>query len=81
MHIFESILTPLNLMQPQPLNIIHLLGLSLLLGAWLSIIFVKHFAQQNSMPNWLTRLYVKALNSSQPYPSTITTYRKEYEYV
>ncbi len=78
---FDFILSPLNLMQAQPLNMLHIIALILLVFAWLCILFMRYSNYAGQFPNWLLSLYVKTLNSSQPHPATITTYRKEYEYV
>ena len=69
--ILENILEPLDLFQPQALNILHIIGLVLLALFWLMVIFVRHMS---------SRLYVRALNSSQPNPKTITTHRNYYKY-
>jgi NAD(P)H-quinone oxidoreductase subunit 5 len=81
---FDWMLASLTLIQPQTLNIVHLVGLILLSFAWGSLFFVKYFNQASNaamLPRWLLAGYVKMLNSSQPHPTTITTSRKEYHYV
>ena len=80
-YLFDFILSPLKLMQPQPLNPLHVSALIILLLSWLLIIFVRYSNHKAKLPNFFLRLYVKALNSSQPHPSTITPYRKGYHYV
>lgn len=77
-HLIDSILTPLNLMQPQPLNAFHLVGLALLVLAWIGIIFGSHSNLTVNLPRWMLWLYVKALNASQPHPVTITAHRNHY---
>jgi NAD(P)H-quinone oxidoreductase subunit 5 len=69
--VVEYILEPLDLFQPQALNIIHIIGLVLLVLFWLMVTFAGHMS---------SRLYVSALNSSQPHPKTITTHRNYYQY-
>jgi NAD(P)H-quinone oxidoreductase subunit 5 len=69
--VVESIISPLDLFQPQALNIMHIMGLVLLVLFWLMVIFARHMS---------SRLYVCALNSSQPHPKTITTHRNYYQY-
>jgi NAD(P)H-quinone oxidoreductase subunit 5 len=69
--VVEYILEPLDLFQPQALNLLHIIGLALLASFWLIVIFAQN------MPS---RLYVSALNSSQPHPKTITTHRNYYQY-
>jgi NAD(P)H-quinone oxidoreductase subunit 5 len=69
--IVDSILAELNLFQPQPLNILHIIGLCLLALVWLAVVFAR------KIPD---RLYVIALNASQPHPKTVTTHRNYYKY-
>jgi len=69
--IVESILAPLNLFQPQPLNILHVIGLVILALFWLAMVFARKIP---------ARLYVIALSASQPHPKTITTHRNYYQY-
>lgn len=78
--LLETVLVPLNLMQPQPLNAVHLIGLALLLAAWLSMLFIRQPNHTRRLPEWLLQLYVWALNSSQPHPDTITAHRNHYKY-
>lgn len=80
-YLFDLILSPLKLMQPQPLTIFHVIALILLVFAWLFILFVRHSNHKAELPDWFLRSYAKALNSSQPHPSTMTSYRKGYDYV
>jgi NAD(P)H-quinone oxidoreductase subunit 5 len=80
-YVFDLILLPLELMQPQALNAIHICGLSILVFAWMFILFMRHSKHKNNLTNFALKLYVKALNSSQPHSSTITTHRKGYNYV
>ncbi len=77
-HIIELVAE--NISQPQPLSIFHLLGMSLLLLTWLSVLFLKHNEKRFSFPNYFLQAYVTALNSSQPHYSTITTNRNHYKY-
>ncbi len=73
--IVESVLGSLDLFQPQALSIFHIIGLALLIVLWFTMIFARYI--QDYIP---LRLYVSALNSSQPHPKTITTYRNYYQY-
>ena len=79
-YFFDWLLLPLNLMQPQPLNIFHIIALVLFALAWLLIVFLKSLNNRYRLPDWFLCVYVKTLNSSQPDISTITSYRKEYDY-
>lgn len=80
-HIIEYILAPLNLMQPQFINLFHIIGIIVLIGSWLIMLFYSHNAKNSILHNWMNRIYVKALNSSQPHPSTITANRNQYNYL
>lgn len=71
-YFFELILSPLELMQPQPLNTLYFIGLIILAISWSLILFVRYSNHKAELPTWLLRLYVKALNDSQPHPTTIT---------
>ena len=79
-YLFDLILSPLELMQPQPLTTLHVIALIMLALAWLFILFFRYSNNKAELPNWFMRSYVKALNSSQPHPDTITSYRKGYDY-
>lgn len=79
-YFFDLILAPLELMQPQPLSLFHLIALIILGIAWLLVLLVKYSNNKTELPYWSLRLYVKVLNSSQPHPDSITSYRKGYDY-
>ncbi len=80
-YLFDLMLSPLKLTQPQTLNIFHVSALIMLSLTWLFILFVKYSSIKAVLPSWLLRLYVQVFNSSQPHASTITTHRKGYHYV
>jgi NAD(P)H-quinone oxidoreductase subunit 5 len=80
-YFFDFILSPLNLMRPQPLNVFHVSALILLVIAWGSMFFLKHLKSTTELPGWLLKFYVKMLNSSQPQAATVTAHRKGYDYV
>ena len=72
---------PMELMQPQALNIFHILGILVLILAWLSILFFKNQRRKTGDPHsWVLKTYVVSLNASQPHPTTVTTHRNEYRY-
>ena len=71
----ETLLAPLNLMQPQPLHPLHLIGLAVLIGSWWG---VRALVNTSTPPEWYKRLYLWGLNASQPAPPTITAYRPQY---
>ncbi len=69
-----------DILKPQPLNSIHVIGFILLVTAWLGILFGRNQRKSSSVPEWALRLYVWMLNASQPHPKTITTHRNDYQY-
>lgn len=78
---FDLLLSPLSLMQPQPLTALHLFALTALILGWLFVVFRRCLNHETALYPIFLRAYVKALNSSQPHPETVTSYRKGYEYV
>ncbi|GAB4184665.1 MAG: hypothetical protein Tsb0015_00930 [Simkaniaceae bacterium] len=72
---------PLQLMQPQPLNVFHILGIVVLILTWLAMLYLRNQNKTDGMPAWFFRNYVKALNASQPHPETITAHRNHYQYL
>ena len=76
----EYLLSPLNLMQPQPLNILHIAAFSILFLAWVMLLFGQHLQTISKVKDWKIALYVKMLNASQPHPSTVTAQRNHYQY-
>ncbi len=81
LYFFESFLHVSSLTHPQKLNFLHYTALTLLPLGWLSIFWIRNPSKNGTMPSWMSYLYVKALNQSQPHPKTITTHRKDYQYV
>jgi len=79
-HCIESLVAHMNLLQPQPINIVHIVGMVLLFTSWVSILFARNLNNKASTPDWMIKIYVKVVNSSQPHPSTITTHRNHYKY-
>ncbi len=80
LHAFETLLAPLQLWQPQPLNSIHFIGLAVLVMAWLGMVFRSHANPAALPPAWRLKIYVCLLNASQPHPATITSHRNDYRY-
>lgn len=77
-HLVAWVMAPLELMQPQPLNVFHLLGVIAMTLAWLSMLFIPDARRKREWPAWALQNYVAALNASQPHPDTVTVYRKHY---
>ena len=78
---FKALLAPMELMQPQPLNALHIAGFIAMALCWLAMLFARGMAPaKNGTPRWLLRGYTEMLNASQPHPATITAIRNEYRY-
>lgn len=76
----EIFLEPLNLFEPQPLNIFYLCGIFILIGSWIYRLYLLHNADKKQPTKWYLKNYVSMINASQPYPSTVTSYRNDYQY-
>ncbi len=79
-YFFDCMLSPLKLLQPQPLTAIHIMGLIAIMAAWIFMLLAKYLPHKVNVPHCFLRLYVRALNSSQPDPATITSHRNAYDY-
>lgn len=79
-YLFELVLSPLKLMHPQPLNWVYIIGLSTLMVAWVAFLFKDYLNQKIAINKYWPAWYVRTLNASQPHPSTITTFRNQYQY-
>lgn len=79
-YVIEMVVSPLHLMQPQPLNPIYILGFILAFIAWAIMVLKKNIAQTAKFEGVTNWLYVKSLNASQPHASTITSYRHQYKF-
>lgn len=79
-HLIETWLGPLEILRPQPLNAAHLIGLLLLIAAWLGVLLYRRPDAARSMPGWLLGLYVRSLNAGQPHPDTVTAHRNHYSW-
>jgi NAD(P)H-quinone oxidoreductase subunit 5 len=76
--LIEIVLAPMNLWQPQALDGIYAAGFAALFLIWLAMNMNAALRLQNSTL-W-KRLYMAALNSSQPQPATITSTRTAYQF-
>ena len=74
------LMAPMTIMKPQPLSMIHIVGLIILNLSWLSMLFLRHSKTYLPPALWILKGYVAALNSSQPHPDTVTPHRKYYKY-
>jgi len=80
-HSVELLLSDTGLMQPQPLELVHLLGFGLLFVAWVAMLYGGKSLKEAAAPAWALRVYVRMLNQSQPHPKTVTTHRNHYRYL
>lgn len=78
--IFESLLSPLSILEPQSLNLLHLLALLILISTWFIMVFWRGEWVSKNSSNWVLALYVRMLNFSQPHPKTVTAHRNSYEF-
>ncbi len=76
--LIEMVLAPMNLWQPQPLDGIYAAGFAAIVLIWLAMNMNAAMRLQNSIL-W-KRLYMVALNGSQPHPATITATRTAYQF-
>lgn len=73
----ETALASLHATQPQPLDAVYLAGFALIFLVWTAMI-LNFPAKLRSSSSW-KRLYMAALNASQPQPQTVTATRTAYE--
>lgn len=76
--LFEVTLAPLNIFHPQPINFIHVIAMFLLAGLWIGLQFKCFYIHR--FESIKAKLYVKALNASQPNSQCVTTNHNEYQY-
>lgn len=76
--LIEKQLLPLGILAPQPMHVLHYIGLISLITAWLSILFVR-WPKEKHYPRGVLKAYVAMLNASQPHPQTVTSFRNDYQ--
>jgi NAD(P)H-quinone oxidoreductase subunit 5 len=76
----EYVLSPLQLMQPQPLHAGHIVFLIIAIIMWVGMLFKEHIEAKPIIKKLMAWVYVKSLNASQPHKSTITSVRSQYRY-
>lgn len=74
----EVVVAPLQISQPQLLNSIHILGITLIFCIWIALNLKPFTHLEGSL--WWRRFYVKMVNASQPDPKTITSSRNGYKF-
>lgn len=77
----ESLIEPLRVMQPQPLNLFHVIAIALFIFLWLTLLFINRTSLDQSAPRWYLKFYVRSINYSQPNQATQTTHRNSYTYL
>lgn len=79
--IIALIMEPMQVMQPQQLNAVHVAAILAMSISWLFILLVGSESRGGArLPASMQRGYVVALNASQPHPATITANRNQYRY-
>lgn len=79
-YMMEQIFKPMHLFHPQPLNIIYLLGILVFVLMLVVMLFKEKIFNDKKISHLLRALYIRFLNASQPYPSTVTSHRNHYRY-
>ena len=75
--LIEHWLQPLALPQPVSLNVLHIAGGTACFAAWL---WLNRFDANAPAGERYAKLYMRALNASQPHPATITAIRTHYRF-
>jgi len=80
-NLIYSFMKTMEIMQPQPLNAFHVVGIAVMMLSSLTILYVKESETlKNRMSTWAIKIYVKALNAGQPHTKTITAHRNYYKF-
>lgn len=77
-NLIEMTVVPLQIWQPQPLNTIHIIGITFIFVIWIGLNLKPFTNYERSV--WWRRFYVTMLNASQSNPKTITSGRNEYNF-
>ena len=75
--LIETTLAPLHTPKPQPMDAIYFTGFAVIVLVWMAMI-LKLPTRLQSQSLW-KRLYMEALNASQPHPSTVSATRTTYQ--
>lgn len=73
----ETTLPSMHATKPQPMDAIYFAGVALIFLVWMAMVFNAP-ARLQSVASW-KRLYLAALNASQPHPRTVTASRTAYQ--
>lgn len=77
-HLVEISVASLQIFQPQPLNVIHAIGLAVMVAIWLGL-NLKPSSRLAGFA-WWRRFYVNMLNMSQPDAGAITASKNNYQF-
>lgn len=77
-YLIEVAVAPLQIWQPQLLNSIHIIAVTLIFCIWIGL-NLKPFTNHEGS-HWWRRFYVRMLNASQPDPKTITSSKNGYKF-
>lgn len=75
-YVVEWLLASMSLNFVQPLSLIHWVAVLFFTLSWLAMLFGQSLPKFQGM----RRLYMVALNASQPHPATVTVHRNRYKY-
>jgi len=76
--LIEVAVAPLQIWQPQLLNSIHIIAITLIFCIWIALNLKPFTDHEGSL--WWRHFYVRMLNASQPDPKTITSSRNGYKF-
>lgn len=76
-YLVEYVLFPLQIFQPQKLNEYHIAAMLAIFTLWIMRLFMRNIFKE--VPESFIKIYVKALNASQPRHKTITATRQNYK--
>lgn len=74
------LMSSMQIMQPQPLSMVYILGIIALTLSWLCLVFIRPSLKNQWLAKWMQKSYVMAINASQPCDKTITAHRNHYQY-
>jgi len=77
-YLIEGIMAPMQISQPQMLNSIHIIAITLIFCIWMALNLQPFTHYEESL--WWRRFYVSMLNASQPDAKTITSNTNGYKF-
>lgn len=76
--LIEGVVAPMQILQPQSLNLIHIVAIALIFCIWIALNLKPFASHEGSV--WWRRFYVNMLNASQPDPNTMTSNKNGYKF-